>query len=183
MAEKEKKGKKKEAKKVLERTYNAPLRKEWSKAPDWRRAKKAVNALKAFVAKHMKSDNVKIGKYANLELWKHGIRNPPHHIKVDCVKFDDGKVIAELAGAPKEEPKEAPKHAAKKEERPKTAAEEKIEEKVEEAKEEKAEKAKEIEKEEIDELKKEHPKTHHLPKETTKQPASKEHRREMIPGR
>ena len=120
-------GKKKEAKTVLERTYNVPLRKEWSKAPDWRRAKKAITALKAFVARHMKSDNVKIGKYANLELWKHGIRNPPHHIKVDCTKFDDGKVIAELTGAPKEEPKETPKHVAKKEERPKTAAEEKIE--------------------------------------------------------
>ena len=31
----------KEPKVVLERTYNVPLRKEWLKAPKWKRAKKA----------------------------------------------------------------------------------------------------------------------------------------------
>lgn len=181
------KKKEKEAKKTLERTYNVPLRKEWLKSPRWKRTKKAVSALRAFAVKHMKSDNVKIGKYANLELWKHGIRNPPHHIKVNCIKYDDGKVIVELFGKPIEEkPKEEKKKVVKKEEKPKTVAEkkeEKIEEKVEEAKEEKAEKAKEIEKEEIKELKKEHPKIH-APKEIKKPTAIlKEHRREPIPGR
>ncbi|MBS3097851.1 60S ribosomal protein L31 [Candidatus Woesearchaeota archaeon] len=187
MAEKEKtkKKEKKEAKKVLERTYNVPLRKEWLKSPRWNRTKKAVSALRAFIAKHMKSDDVKIGKYVNLELWKHGIKNPPHHVKVNCVKFDDGKVIAELFGRPIEE--EKPKEKPKKEEKPKEAEGkeekiEKIEERLGGKKEDKLEEAKEIEKEEIEELKKEHPKSH-TPKETAKQPFFKEHRREMIPGR
>ena len=89
---------KKEAapKTVLERVYNVPLRKEYQKAPNWRRTPKAVKALRQFISKHMKSENVLIGKYANLELWKHGIKNPPHHIKVNALKDDKGVVKAEL---------------------------------------------------------------------------------------
>jgi ribosomal protein L31E len=37
---------------VLERTYNVPLRREYLKVPRYRRAKKAVTALKEFVSKH-----------------------------------------------------------------------------------------------------------------------------------
>ena len=128
----------------LERTYNVPLRKEYRKAPKYKRAKKAVKALREFIAKHMKAalDNVKIGKYANLEIWKKGIKNPPHHIKVLAVKEEE-KVNVELVGAPvvkkpevkgkkteekkevkkaeekpaeKEKPKEAPKAKETKEE-------------------------------------------------------------------
>jgi len=53
---------------TIERTYNVPLRKEWLKAPMYRRSKKAVTALTEFAAKHMKTDieNVKIGKQVNL---------------------------------------------------------------------------------------------------------------------
>ena len=178
--------KEKEAKKVLERVYNVPLRREWLKVARWKRTKKAVKAFKEFIAKHMKSDNVKIGEYANLEMWKHGIKNPPHHLKVNCIKFDDGKVIAELFGKPIEELKEEKKKAKKgeakgKEEMSETPRvsehaqkskisdkpkgevkekEEELEKKIEEVKEEEAEEAKEIEKEEIKELKKEHPKVH-----------------------
>ena len=46
---------------ILERTYNVPLRKEFLKVPKYKRAKKAVTALKQFLVKHMKSDNIKIG--------------------------------------------------------------------------------------------------------------------------
>lgn len=175
-----KKEDKKERKIVLERVYNVPLRKKYQKAPRWKRTKRAVTALKEFVFQHMKAKEVKIGKYVNLELWKHGIRNPPHHIKVNCKKDEEGIVNVELVGAPEEKPKEEPKKKPKKEEeeveikvKEALGEEEKIEElekKEKEVKEEKAEKAKEIEKEEIDELKKEHPKIHHpprmIPKET-----------------
>src|SRR3989338_223654 len=173
-----------EAKIVLERVYNVPLRKEFMKAPNWRRTEKAVTALRQFIAKHMKSENVIIGKYANQYLWKDGIKNPPHHIKVTAQKDDKGKVSAELAELSakakreigkeeglkkKKEEKEAQKkkgeeeakkaeEAAKKTEEAKK--EEKVEEKVEEVKKEKEERAKEIQKEEIQELKKEHPKYH-----------------------
>ncbi len=119
--------KKQEKKTVLERTYNVPLRKEFLKAPRWKRTPKAAKALKMFISRHMKSENVKIGKYANMELWKHGMKNPPHHIKVEAVKDEDGLVRVELVGAPKEKPelkpakkgKSAPKPEAKPEEKPK----------------------------------------------------------------
>lgn len=164
-----KKEDKKEKKIVLERVYNIPLRKKYQKAPRWKRTNRAVKAVKEFVLKHMKADKVRIGKYLNLELWKHGAKNPPHHIKVNCKKDEDNLLKVELVGAPEEKPKE---EAKKKKEEEK---EEEIKVKdalgVEEAekkkiKEEKAEKAREIEKEEIKELRKQ-PKTQ-APKEAPK---------------
>tara|TARA_Y100000310_G_scaffold324914_1_gene387498 strand:+ start:11232 stop:11573 length:342 start_codon:yes stop_codon:yes gene_type:complete len=95
--------------KTIERTYNVPLRKEYQKVPNWRRTKKAVKALREFLAKHMKSDNVKLSKELNEELWKHGIKNPPHHVKVNVKKNEDGEVRAQLFGV-----KEAPKPVEKK---------------------------------------------------------------------
>jgi len=85
-----------------ERVYNIPLRKEFQKAPKYKRAKKAVNAVKAFLQKHMKTEKVKIGKYLNLKIWERGIKSPPHHVKVTAVKDDEGIVIAEIVGAPVE---------------------------------------------------------------------------------
>ena len=48
----------------------------------------------------MKSEDVKIGKFLNEELWKNGIKNPPHHIKITAKKNEKGVVFAELDGAP-----------------------------------------------------------------------------------
>ena len=64
--------------KTLERTYNVPLRKEYMKAPRWNRTKKAVIALRQFLAKHMKSEEVKLSKL-NEFMWKHGIKTPAPH--------------------------------------------------------------------------------------------------------
>jgi len=90
--------KKKVAKIILERNYNVPLRKGWLKAPKYRRAKKAVNTLKEFLAKHMKSNDVKLGMYVNEHIWKDGIKSPPHHVKVHVTKDEEGVVKAELEG-------------------------------------------------------------------------------------
>ncbi len=90
---------------AIERTYNIPLRKDFLRAPRYKRAKKAVSALKLFLQRHMKSDDIRIGKHLNKKLWEHGIKNPPHHVKVNVLKEDDGTVRAELFGAPKEEKK------------------------------------------------------------------------------
>ncbi|MBI2656908.1 60S ribosomal protein L31 [Candidatus Woesearchaeota archaeon] len=148
----------------MERIYNIPLRRETLKVPLFRKANKAVKTVREFISKHMKSENVLIGKYLNLKIWNHGAKNPPHHVKVNAVKDDKGKVFVELVDAPKEIPKaEEKKKTAKKEEKEAKAEEkpaEKAEEKMEEIKEEKAEEAKKIEEQEIKELKKEHPKAH-----------------------
>lgn len=99
--------------KTLERTYNVPLRKEYMKAPRWNRTKKAVTALRQFLAKHMKSENVLLSKELNEEMWKHGIKNPPHHVKVKATKDDKGVVKAELFGAEKPVSKKKDKKEAK----------------------------------------------------------------------
>ncbi|MBC8495572.1 60S ribosomal protein L31 [archaeon] len=90
--------KEKEAKIVLERAYNVPLRKGWLKVARIKRSKKAVKTLQEFLEKHMKSDDVRLGMHLNEFIWKHGIKNPPHHVQLKAVKYDDGIVRAELEG-------------------------------------------------------------------------------------
>lgn len=161
MAKKEEK-----SKPVLERVYTIPLRRETLKVPFYKKANKAAKAVREFISKHMKSDDLVIGKYLNMGIWSHGMKNPPHHVKVNAVKDDKGKVFVELVDAPKEKEKVEEKKSVKKEEKTikeaefKEKPEEKLEKEVEEIKEEKAEEAKKIEKEEIKELSKEHPKQH-----------------------
>jgi len=91
-----------EAKKILEREYIIPLRKEWLKAVKHKRAKKAVRAIKEFLAKHMKAEfeNIKVGKWLNNELWRRGIKKPAAKIKVKAVKDEKGIVRAELFELP-----------------------------------------------------------------------------------
>ncbi|MBI2558322.1 60S ribosomal protein L31 [Candidatus Woesearchaeota archaeon] len=157
-------------KKVLERVYTIPLRRETLKVPPFKKANKAMKAVIEFVSKHMKSNEIAVGKYLNLAVWTHGAKNPPHKLKVNATKDDKGKVFVELVGVPKEEPKaEEKKKPSKagekitKEAEFKEKTQEKLESELKESKEEKAEEAKKIEKEEIRELQKEHPK-HHAPK-------------------
>ena len=84
---------------ILERTYNVPLRKEYQKAPNWKRTGKAVVALREFIGHHMKSQDVRMEKEVNELLWKHGIKNPPHHVKVTASKSDKGAVRVKLFGS------------------------------------------------------------------------------------
>jgi large subunit ribosomal protein L31e len=122
---------------VLERTYNIPLRKAYMKSPRYLRAKKAISALKIFLVKHMKSEDVRLGKHLNEIVWAKGMRNPPHHVSVNVVKEESGIVRAELVGKPiyeakKEEPKKGKKAEVKApvEAEPKATEPETIEEKV-----------------------------------------------------
>ncbi|MBI4147891.1 50S ribosomal protein L31e [Candidatus Woesearchaeota archaeon] len=113
----------------LERTFTIPLRKEWLKAPKYRRAKRTIAAVRDFLTQHMKPVELKLGTYLNLEIWKHGINNPPARIRVTAKKDDKGVVMAELFGAPVEKPKEEKKTAKKAEEKKAAVDEKKTEEK------------------------------------------------------
>ena len=93
----------------LERAYTIPLRKQWLKVPKYRRAEKAVIAVRQFLSQHMKSADVRIGRELNKKLWKQGMQSPPHHVRVSVVK-EDGTVFAELFGV---KIQAAPKPAAK----------------------------------------------------------------------
>jgi len=81
-----------------EREYNVPLRREWLKAPRYKRAKKAVTALREFILKHMKASTVHIGPFLNEYIWKHGMKNPPHHVKVKTKRNEEGIAVVELSG-------------------------------------------------------------------------------------
>lgn len=149
---------------AIERVYNVPLRKFWRRAPIYKRANRAVNALIDFLARTFRVDeaNVRLGRHINMKIWERGIKFPPHHIKINVTKTDDGLVRAELEGFKYEEKKIS---AKKEEKKPGLAG--KLQElressetpKKEEAKEEKkAEPKKEEPKHEAkkEELKKEH---------------------------
>jgi len=101
-----------------ERIYTIPLRKDFLKAPKYKRTARAVRSLRDFLKRHMKSDDIKIGKYLNKEIWKHGKKNPPGKVQVKVIK--DGNVVkAELINAPIEKEK-------RKEEKGKEIKEEKV---------------------------------------------------------
>ena len=82
----------------IERVYNVPLRKEYMKVPRYKRAKKATSALRQFLQRHMRSEQVKLGRDLNEEVWRRGIKKPPHHIKVTVTKDKEGLVKADLFG-------------------------------------------------------------------------------------
>jgi len=113
--------KKKEPKVKLERSYNIPLRKSFRHTPKYKKTPKAVRAVRLFLEKHMKAepDKIRLGMHLNEHLWKHGIKNPPHHVKVRALK-EDNVINAELEGF---EFKEAVKAEKKKKKEPVTMKE------------------------------------------------------------
>ena len=103
----------KETAKILERTYNIPLRKEFLKVPRWNRSHKAVTALRQFLAHHLKSEDIKIGTSINQTVWARGAQHPPHHVKVNVTKNEKGEVRAELFGAKAKVARETKKKVVK----------------------------------------------------------------------
>lgn len=80
--------------KKVEREYVIPLRRHYLKVPHYRRTGKAIQAIKIFIAKHMKLadrdiKNVKLDVYFNNEFWAKGRSNPPTRIKVKARKEGD----------------------------------------------------------------------------------------------
>jgi len=99
------KAKQEEIKILVERNYVIPLRREWLKVPQYKRGKKAIKAVREFLARHMKVENRDVSKIAldkgiNEAIWSRGIKRPPQKISVRVVKFSDGSVKAEFLGLP-----------------------------------------------------------------------------------
>ena len=141
----------------LEREYVIPLRNKWKRVPRYKRANKAIKAIKEFLARHMKIRDrdlkkIKIDKYLNEEVWFRGIKKPPARIKVKAIKEED-IVKVELSEMPKKL-----KFKKSREEKREQKATEIAEGKVKEAEKEKTEKSedkkeKETKKEEAKEKK------------------------------
>ena len=87
----------------LERTYTVPLSRAWI-APRHRRAVRAVNVLKEFASKHMKSSEIKIDEELNEKMWSRGITKPPRRITVVMSKDEEGLVTISLPKAEVAEP-------------------------------------------------------------------------------
>jgi ribosomal protein L31E len=82
----------------LEREYTIPLRKEWTKVPNYKRTAKSIKAIKEFIAKHMKVPNrdldlVKIDHYLNNEVWYRGGGTPPARVTVKAIKTGDEVLV------------------------------------------------------------------------------------------
>lgn len=94
---------------MAERIYNIPLRKETLKVPRYKRANKAIRAIREFLKRHVKKDDIKLGRYLNMKILERGRKHVPHHIEVkvttEKIKIKDKEVEitkAELVGAPVE---------------------------------------------------------------------------------
>lgn len=88
----------------IEREYIIPLREKGRSVPRYKKTPKAVKTIKEFLAKHMKIydrdlNKIKIDKHLNEVLWKRGIKNPVHKIKVKAIKKGD-EVKVELIELP-----------------------------------------------------------------------------------
>jgi large subunit ribosomal protein L31e len=84
------------AEKLEEHIYIIPLR-DSRRAPRWKRSNAAIKDVRKFLAKHMKSGEVKLDRSINEKVWARGAEKPPSKIRVRAMKMEDGQVQAELA--------------------------------------------------------------------------------------
>ena len=125
---------------LLERIYTINLGKVLL-SPNNQRAKRAINMIREFASKHMKSENIKIEEEISHLVWARGIRHPPRKLRVKMTKDEDGNIIVstyqeekKIEEKPKKEEKKIEKEEKKIEEKPKKEEKkiEKEEKKIEE---------------------------------------------------
>ncbi len=124
---------------VEEKIFTIPLRKAY-RGVRTKRAKKAISVIDEFLQRHMKSEDVKIGKSINESVWARGIQKPPRRLRVHAT-LESGVVYAELVGTDISKP--SAEEIKKKEK--------KVEQKKEKIKEERKERKKKTIQEEIKE--------------------------------
>jgi len=62
-------------------------------SPDNQRAKRAINMIKEFTRRHMKTEEVKLEEDVSHLVWSRGIRRPPRKIRVRMTKTDEGYIL------------------------------------------------------------------------------------------
>jgi large subunit ribosomal protein L31e len=82
--------------KLKEQIYIIPLR-DVQHTPRWERGKRAMKAVRDFLAQHMKSEEIRLDQSINEAVWARGSHKPPSRIRVRAMKFEDGQVEAEIA--------------------------------------------------------------------------------------
>jgi large subunit ribosomal protein L31e len=84
------------AEKLQEHIYIIPLR-DSRRAPRWKRSNTAIKDIRKYLARHMKSEDVKLDRSINEKVWDRGSTKPPSKIRIRAMKMEDGQVQAELA--------------------------------------------------------------------------------------
>ena len=106
-----------------EKIFTIPLRDVFAKSRV-RRAEDASKLVRKFLVRHMNSENVKIGKSINENIWERGMQKPPRKIRIHAIKEED-VVYSEILGV---EIKTPSKEELKKKEEKKKQKKEKIKE-------------------------------------------------------
>ena len=78
---------------VEEKTFTIPVARLGYATDRGHRAPKAVRDVRAYVARHMRAEEVSISNEINQALWGRGINKPPRKITVRAVKDKEGKVV------------------------------------------------------------------------------------------
>jgi large subunit ribosomal protein L31e len=78
---------------VEEKVYTIPLHHVWVVTPRGERAPRAARDVKAYVARHMKAEDVALSNEINSAIWARGINKPPRKVTVRAVKDKEGKVV------------------------------------------------------------------------------------------
>jgi large subunit ribosomal protein L31e len=76
-----------------ERIYTVPLGRVYSAPRVKKRAKRAVNAIRDFVIRHMKPEGIIVEPLLNEIIWKRGIEKPPRKIRIRVTKDREGLAI------------------------------------------------------------------------------------------
>ncbi|MCL5788282.1 MAG: 60S ribosomal protein L31 [Candidatus Marsarchaeota archaeon] len=79
----------------VERDYVVPLQKVYWLGRS-NRSKRAVNLLRKFVSKHMKSEDVHLDEAVNHYIWARSIEKPPRRISIHVGKTKENKVYVYL---------------------------------------------------------------------------------------
>ena len=95
----------------LERVYTIPLGKVLL-SQSQHRAVRAINMIREFARKHMKTQEIKIDEEVAHLIWSKGVRSPPRKIRVKMTKTDDGHIIVtnyeEVAESDEKDSKKSP---------------------------------------------------------------------------
>jgi|YelNatPaOPRAMG01_1025707.scaffolds.fasta_scaffold120573_3 large subunit ribosomal protein L31e len=80
---------------TIDKVYLIPLGKEIKKAPRIKKAKRAITAIRDYVRKHTKVEDVKISQKVNKYILSRNVKKPPKKIKVK-VFGDENSVTVDV---------------------------------------------------------------------------------------
>jgi len=84
---------KQEESKTIKKVLTLNLRRYILRASRFKRAKKAITALRELAMRHSKSKIVKVSVKLNQYIWSKGIKRPPAKVKVKIIKEGESAYV------------------------------------------------------------------------------------------